>query len=78
MFQEGGVYRIRGIVSLTIAVNDENVCSSDSYVVFTNVAKYLDWIQKVVPQIQTSAVPSGKQVTKIICADCTAQSAHSL
>lgn len=48
-FEENGVYRIRGIVSLTQASQRNNrlLCKVDQYVVFTDVAKYLDWIQYI-------------------------------
>lgn len=61
MFEQNGVYRIRGIVSLTTAASDTNNCSSQSYVVFTDIARYLDWIQEVVPRVETFLVKSGKR-----------------
>lgn len=52
-FEENGVHRIRGIVSLTQVRPDNHnrFCKTDEYVVFTDVAKYLDWIRKVVPSL---------------------------
>lgn len=61
VFEENGIYRIRGIVSLTVGTS-ENTCNSESYVVFTDVAQYLDWIEEVVPQIQHSSMKSGKRL----------------
>ncbi|XP_037037293.1 limulus clotting factor C-like [Bradysia coprophila] len=55
-FAENGVYRIRGIVSLTQSRRNshERLCRTDQYVVFTDVAKYLQWIEEIVPEL-----PSG-------------------
>lgn len=52
-FEENGVYRIRGIVSLTQARpdNQNRFCKTDEYVVFTDVAKYLDWIRQLVSSL---------------------------
>lgn len=56
VFEENGVYRMRGIVSLTQArPGDHNrLCKTDQYVVFTDVAKYLDWIEEMVPSLASS------------------------
>ncbi|KAJ6650056.1 Limulus clotting factor C, partial [Pseudolycoriella hygida] len=58
-FQEHGVYRIRGIVSLTQVRSTEHnrLCKVDEYVVFTDVAKYLSWIQEIAP---TGSIESGE------------------
>lgn len=50
-FEENGVYRIRGIVSLTqVRPGDHNrFCKTDQYVIFTDVAKYVHWIEAIVP-----------------------------
>lgn len=49
LFEKDGVYRIRGIVSLTIARDASGSCNSKEYVIFTDVAKYLLWIEEVTP-----------------------------
>ncbi|XP_037025151.1 uncharacterized protein LOC119066670 [Bradysia coprophila] len=48
VFEDEGVYRIRGIVSLTQVRPGErrDLCKVDEYVVFTDVAKYIDWIEE--------------------------------
>lgn len=50
-FIEDGLYRLRGIVSLTVSRSDKNVCDPMQYVIFTDAAKYLDWINE---QISTT------------------------
>lgn len=44
VFEENGVWRLRGIVSLSVKRADKDLCSTSQYVVFTDVAQYLDWI----------------------------------
>lgn len=53
VFEENGVYSIRGIVSLTQArpTDQGQFCKTDQYVVFTDVAKYLHWIEGIVPDL---------------------------
>uniref|UniRef100_A0A182N6R8 Peptidase S1 domain-containing protein n=1 Tax=Anopheles dirus TaxID=7168 RepID=A0A182N6R8_9DIPT len=43
-FNEGETWYIRGIVSFTKPREDDTVCDPKEYTVFTDVAKYLDWI----------------------------------
>uniref|UniRef100_A0A6B2E8V9 Putative hemolymph proteinase 16 n=1 Tax=Phlebotomus kandelakii TaxID=1109342 RepID=A0A6B2E8V9_9DIPT len=40
------VWRIRGIVSLSIRQTDKAICNPKHYVLFTDVAKYLPWIER--------------------------------
>lgn len=40
-----GTWLVRGIVSLAVPRDNENVCNPEQYVVFTDVAKYLTWIK---------------------------------
>lgn len=44
-FVENDIYSLRGIVSLTVSRSDKNVCDPQQYVIFTDAAKYLNWIQ---------------------------------
>lgn len=60
IFQEDQFYFIRGIVSLTIARKDSNLCDSEEYVVFTDVAKYLSWIEENAPEWKRSTLKLGK------------------
>lgn len=39
---------MRGLVSVSVSKKEEEVCDTNNYVVFTDVAKYLDWIQNVI------------------------------
>ncbi|KAJ8963549.1 hypothetical protein NQ314_005554 [Rhamnusium bicolor] len=39
------VWQIRGLVSISVALQDTFKCDSKHYVVFTDIAKYLDWIK---------------------------------
>lgn len=52
-FIDNGVYRIRGIVSLSTSREDRNLCDTNEYVIFTDVAKYLPWIENVVPGLES-------------------------
>lgn len=45
-FEQDGLYKIRGIVSLTVSRSDANICNPQQYVIFTDAAKYLDWISE--------------------------------
>lgn len=46
-FDDSGIYRLRGIVSIAKSKNGvENFCDANSYVVFTDAAQYLNWIQE--------------------------------
>lgn len=58
-FEEDGVYRIRGIVSLTVARIDKQVCNSEEYVIFTDVAQYLPWIEETIAQTDK---PTSKKI----------------
>ncbi|CAG9861490.1 unnamed protein product [Phyllotreta striolata] len=42
------VWQLRGLVSISVALQNLNRCDSTHYVVFTDVAKYLDWIKKAI------------------------------
>lgn len=44
--KEGGVWFLRGLVSFSAVREDRNVCNPLEYVIFTDVAKYLPWIQE--------------------------------
>jgi secreted trypsin-like serine protease len=39
------VWQLRGLVSISVALQNQLKCDSSHYVVFTDVAKYLDWIR---------------------------------
>lgn len=46
-FERNGIYSLRGIVSLTVSRSSEvNLCDPQEYVVFTDAARYLDWIRE--------------------------------
>lgn len=45
-FEQNGVWRIRGLVSFSSVREDRDVCNPENFVIFTDVAKYLDWIKK--------------------------------
>lgn len=46
-FEENGSYTLRGIVSQIRASESAlNFCDPNHYVVFTDAAHYLDWIQE--------------------------------
>ncbi|CAG9831444.1 unnamed protein product [Diabrotica balteata] len=38
------IWEIRGMVSISVALQNQFRCDSSHYVVFTDIAKYLDWI----------------------------------
>ncbi|XP_017770062.1 PREDICTED: serine protease gd-like isoform X5 [Nicrophorus vespilloides] len=39
------MWQLRGLVSISVALQNQFRCDSSHYVVFTDVAKYLDWIK---------------------------------
>lgn len=41
------VWQIRGLVSVGVAIQGKIKCDTSQYVVFTDVAKHLDWIQEI-------------------------------
>ncbi|XP_045762923.1 chymotrypsin-like elastase family member 2A isoform X2 [Maniola jurtina] len=43
-----GTWLVRGIVSLTVSREYAAICDPDQYVVFTDVAKYISWIQNYI------------------------------
>ncbi|XP_049277486.1 prostasin-like [Anopheles funestus] len=45
VFNNDGVWCVRGIVSFTPALNDTNICDPQQYAVYTDVAKYIDWLR---------------------------------
>lgn len=45
IFEENGVWRIRGVVSLSMKRDNKDLCNTSHYVIFTDVAQYLDWIE---------------------------------
>jgi len=48
-FEENGVYYIRGIVSVSPSrmVDNKYFCDPNQFVIFTDVAQYLSWIEEV-------------------------------
>ncbi|XP_045540204.1 serine protease gd [Papilio machaon] len=45
-----GAWFLKGIVSLTVSKRDARICDPTQYVVFTDVSKYKQWIEKYVQQ----------------------------
>uniref|UniRef100_A0A1B0GPA5 Uncharacterized protein n=1 Tax=Phlebotomus papatasi TaxID=29031 RepID=A0A1B0GPA5_PHLPP len=43
---EKKVWRIRGIISLSVRRRNSEICNPKHYVIFTDVAKYLSWIRQ--------------------------------
>ncbi|XP_026492026.2 CUB and peptidase domain-containing protein 2-like isoform X3 [Vanessa tameamea] len=41
-----GAWYVKGIVSVTLARKDSSICEPNAYTVYTDVAKYRDWILK--------------------------------
>ncbi|XP_055695255.1 serine protease gd-like [Lutzomyia longipalpis] len=44
VFQKDGRWTIRGVVSTSLSTDGGNTCNLNEYVVFTDVAKFKDWI----------------------------------
>ncbi|XP_049824503.1 clotting factor C isoform X2 [Aethina tumida] len=44
---KGTVWHIRGLVSISVALQNTFKCDANHYVVFTDVAKYIDWIRSL-------------------------------
>ncbi|XP_060532656.1 phenoloxidase-activating factor 1-like [Cylas formicarius] len=40
------VWQIRGLISISVALQNRFRCDSSHYVVFTDVARYMDWVHK--------------------------------
>ncbi len=53
IFEEDGVYRIRGIASKVVPKEDGHSNDSRQYVIFTDVATFVPWIQEVVPELNS-------------------------
>lgn len=58
-FEESGLYYIRGIVSVAEARHDGRMeksylCNPNEYVIFTDVAQYLPWIEEVLQIVHDS------------------------
>lgn len=45
IFEENGVWHLRGVVSLSMKRDNKDLCNTQNYVIFTDVAQYLDWIE---------------------------------
>ncbi|XP_052738764.1 serine protease gd-like isoform X1 [Bicyclus anynana] len=45
--QDKGRWRIRGVVSLSLRAEGDAICNLDDYIVFTDTAQYLPWINTV-------------------------------
>ncbi|XP_045782494.1 chymotrypsin-C-like [Maniola jurtina] len=41
-----GTWHVKGIISNTVARFESNICDPESYVIFTNVESYVDWIEQ--------------------------------
>lgn len=48
VFQQSNVWYLRGLVSITVAKQGLRVCDTKHYVVFTDVANYIDWINQYI------------------------------
>lgn len=45
---QNSVWQLRGVVSLSAALQNEKVvCDTSNYIVFTDVAKHLDWVRSI-------------------------------
>lgn len=40
------VWQLRGMVSISVALQSQFKCDASHFVVFTDAAKYADWIKK--------------------------------
>uniref|UniRef100_A0A2H1WH83 SFRICE_029542 n=1 Tax=Spodoptera frugiperda TaxID=7108 RepID=A0A2H1WH83_SPOFR len=48
---EGGKWRLRGVVSVSLrAENGDNTCNLNEYIIFTDTAKYLGWIRRILSE----------------------------
>uniref|UniRef100_A0A1B0CJT0 Peptidase S1 domain-containing protein n=2 Tax=Lutzomyia longipalpis TaxID=7200 RepID=A0A1B0CJT0_LUTLO len=45
VFKESNKWYLRGIVSVSIALQNHFLCDPDHYAVFTDVAQFIDWIR---------------------------------
>lgn len=67
-FEKDGIYSIRGIVSFTKVRRNSNLCDPNEYVLFTDVAQYLTWIEEHVPELNRPqhADDSGKNFSALL------------
>lgn len=56
-FEQDGVWKLRGVVSISTSRNNSLLCNTKEYVLFTDAAQYLEWIR---------GPPSGRQGKFII------------
>ncbi|XP_063368745.1 serine protease gd-like [Cydia amplana] len=46
---DGGRWRLRGVVSLSLRPeNGESTCNLNEYIIFTDAAKFIDWIKNII------------------------------
>lgn len=45
VFEEDGTWQLRGVVSISMKREDKDLCNTSHYVIFTDVAQYLPWIE---------------------------------
>lgn len=46
--EEDPVWQLRGLISIGVALQGQITCNNMRYVIFTDVAKHLDWIKSVI------------------------------
>lgn len=46
VFKQGSKYYLRGVVSISVALQNTLKCDTNNYVVFADAAKYSSWINQ--------------------------------
>lgn len=46
VFKQGNKYYLRGVVSISVALQNTLKCDTNNYVVFADAAKYSSWINQ--------------------------------
>lgn len=46
VFKQGSKYYLKGIVSVSIALQSRLTCDTNSYAVFTDASKFTNWVKE--------------------------------
>jgi len=56
VFESGGLWYLRGIVSVSLGIGSDFYCNQNLYSLYTQVSNYMPWIQDVMLSIERESV----------------------